>query len=87
MGNYALLCSYTLFIREHNKIIDCSEKHYLEGYKLISLFEEGEEFNNEIFRNNSLFLGTVASLGFGKLSKKLITYRASVKKVVFLFYN
>ncbi|MFK7979539.1 MAG: ATP/GTP-binding protein, partial [Saprospiraceae bacterium] len=61
-----------LFIRENNKIIDISEKHYLEGFKLISLIDEGDKFDNEIFRNNFLFLSTVASFGFGKLSKKLI---------------
>ena len=68
----------SLFIRENNKIIDINEKHYLEGYKLISLFEEGEEFDNEIFRNNSLFLSTVASFGFGKLSKKLINFVSNI---------
>ena len=67
-----------LFIRENNKIIESSEKHYLEGYKLISLFEKEEEFDNEIFRNNSLFLSTVASFGFGKLSKKLINFISSI---------
>ena len=60
-----------LFIREGKKIIELDKKNYNEGYKLVSLFDEEAE-ENEIFRNNSLFLSTLATFGFGKLSKDLI---------------
>lgn len=64
-----------LFIREHNKIIELSKTHYAEGHKLMSLLDDNE---NEIFRNNSLFLSSVASFGFGKLSKNLIQAISSI---------
>lgn len=60
----------TLFIRENNNLNKVSKKHYEEGHKLSTLF--GKNVENEIFRANSLFLTSVASFGFGKLSKNLI---------------
>ncbi len=59
-----------LFIRENNKLNKVNKRHFEEGHKLTTLFGKG--FENEIFRTNSLFLTSVASFGFGKLSKSLI---------------
>lgn len=65
------------FIREGQKIIEIDKTNFSEGNKLLSLFE-GEESDNEIFRNNSLFLSSLSSLGFGKLSKSLVEDIASI---------
>ncbi|MBV8251803.1 MAG: ATP-binding protein [Chitinophaga sp.] len=59
-----------LFIREEDKIITINQKHFEEGYKSMSLMD-GDN-NDQIFRNNSLFLSSLASFGFGKLSKRII---------------
>lgn len=60
-----------LFIREGKKIIELNETHFSEGAKLKTLFDN-EEGDNELFRENSLFLTSVASFGFGKKSKEII---------------
>lgn len=69
----------TLFIREKQKIIEISKTHYNEGAKIIDFFETyTEEGNkNEVFRPNSLFLSSVAALGYGKLSKNIIALTTS----------
>lgn len=66
-----------LFIREGQEIIEVDKTNYKEGFKLVSLFNE-EAGENEIFRNNSLFLSTLASFGFGKLSKELVNAISSI---------
>lgn len=66
-----------LFIREKNIITDIDKKNFSEGSKLVKLFDEENE-ENQIFRGNSLFLSTLASLGFGKLSKSLVDAIASI---------
>lgn len=65
------------FIRENQKIIEIDKTNFNEGHKLISLFDN-ESGENEIFRNNSLFLSSISSLGFGKLSKELVGSIASI---------
>jgi len=65
------------FIREQQEIIEIDKTNFKEGSKLISLFKE-ETDDNEIFRNNSLFLSSISSLGLGKLSKELINGIASI---------
>lgn len=65
------------FIRENQEIIEIDKTNFKEGHKLLSLFDDDSE-ENEIFRNNSLFLSSLASLGFGKLSKELINGIASI---------
>jgi len=62
-----------LFIRENNKILEINQKHFEEGFKLLSLMDDFKDSDDgEIFRKNSLFLSSLASFGFGKLSKKII---------------
>jgi len=56
------------FIREGDTIIEISEKHFEEGYKLVSF---------ELFRPNSLFLSAVSAMN-GKLSKQLTNSIASI---------
>lgn len=65
------------FIRDNQKIIELDKTNYSEGDKLMSLLEDDSD-DNEIFRNNSLFLSTLATFGFGKLSKQLIDSLASI---------
>lgn len=65
------------FIRENQKIIEVDKTNFSEGNKLMSLFEE-DASDNEIFRNNSLFLSSISSLGFGKLSKEIVDNIASI---------
>jgi len=56
------------FIRENNSIIDISEKHFEEGFKLVSY---------ELFRTNSLFLSVVSAMN-GKLSKQITNSISSI---------
>lgn len=65
-----------LFIREKNEITDISEKHFIEGHKLKTLFDENNG-ENEIFRNNSLFLSAVAAMN-GKISKQIVSEISSI---------
>jgi uncharacterized protein len=65
------------FIRENQKIIEIDKTNFSEGNKLMSLFDD-EPSDNEIFRNNSLFLSSISSLGFGKLSKLIVKNITSI---------
>ncbi len=65
------------FIRENQKIIEIDKTNFSEGNKLMSLFDD-EQSDNEIFRGNSLFLSSISSLGFGKLSKLIVNNIASI---------
>lgn len=65
------------FIRENQEIIEIDKTNFSEGNKLVSLFDDSST-DNEIFRNNSLFLSSISSLGFGKLSKQLTDNIASI---------
>ncbi len=65
------------FIREGNSILEISEKHFEEGSKLISLFNDADG-ENEVFRSNSLFLTAVAAMN-GKLSKQISNSITSIK--------
>lgn len=66
----------SLFIRENDKILEINQKNFEEGFKFISLLEDSSD--GEIFRSNSLFLSSLASFGFGKLSKKIIKEIGSI---------
>ncbi|AWG25842.1 AAA family ATPase [Flavobacterium kingsejongi] len=71
----------TLFIRENNKILEISKKYFTEGIKFVSLmedFSEEAEAEGGIFRDNSLFLSSLSSFGFGKISKKIIKEISSI---------
>ncbi len=65
------------FIRDNQKIIEIDKTNYSEAKKLMDLFDD-EPGENEIFRNNSLFLSSLSSLGFGKLSKELVDSIVSI---------
>ena len=65
------------FIRDNQEIIELDKTNYSEGNKLLSLLDDDSD-KNEIFRNNSLFLSTLATFGFGKLSKQLIDSFTSI---------
>lgn len=65
------------FIRDNQKIIELDKTNFSEGNKLLSLLDDDSDENN-VFRNNSLFLSTLATFGFGKLSKQLIDSLASI---------
>ena len=65
------------FIRENEKIIEIDKTNFSEGDKLISLMDNDLE-NNSVFRQNSLFLSTLATFGFGKLSKQIVDGIASI---------
>ncbi|WP_026838888.1 AAA family ATPase [Gillisia sp. JM1] len=66
------------FIRDNQQIIELDKTNYGEGDKLMTLLKDDESEDNEIFRSNSLFLSTLATFGFGKLSKQLIDSFASM---------
>jgi len=66
------------FIREKGDIIKIDKTNFKEGYKFRSLLADQ---GNEIFRKNSLFLSTLASFGFSKLSKKLINEITSIQVI------
>ncbi|MCT3846078.1 ATP-binding protein [Elizabethkingia anophelis] len=65
-----------LFIRENNNIIEVNKTHFDEGNKFISLMEDDDE--NTIFRPNSLFLTSLSSFGFGKISKQIVKGISSI---------
>ncbi len=60
----------TSFIREKQEIIALDKINFEEGYKLLNVLGEGQE--NQVYRNNALFLSTLVALGFGKISKLLV---------------
>ena len=65
------------FIRDNQEVIQLDKTNFSEGNKLLSLLDDDSD-ENEIFRNNSLFLSTLATFGFGKLSKQLVESLASI---------
>jgi AAA15 family ATPase/GTPase len=67
----------TLFIREGQEIIEVNNKHFEEGNKFISLLDFDDD-ENTIFRNNSLFLTSLSSFGFGKISKLIVKSISSI---------
>lgn len=66
------------FIRENQKVIELDKTNYSEGDRLMTLLEDFGTGENPIFRANSLFLSTLATFGFGRLSKQLIDSFASM---------
>lgn len=72
----------TLFIRENDKILEISKKYFTEGFKFKTLMDDfSEELDTEggIFRANSLFLSSLSSFGFGKISKKIMRALGSIE--------
>lgn len=67
----------TLFIREKQEILELNNKHFEEGSKFISLLDFDDD-ENTIFRNNSLFLTSLSSFGFGKMSKLIVKSISSI---------
>jgi len=66
----------SLFIREENQLIEINQTHFPEGQKSIDL--AGSDNGEQIFRSNSLFLTSLASFGFGKVSKRIIEAISSI---------
>mgnify|MGYP006430738981 CR=1 FL=1 len=64
------------FIRDGKEIVEIDKSNFREAHKLKTLLSDDDD--NEIFRNNSLLLSTLASFGFAKLSKQLIKSMTSV---------
>lgn len=63
-----------LFIREEDRIIEINQTHFSEGQKSMDLAGS----DGQIFRSNSLFLSSLGSFGFGKLSKQIIEVISSI---------
>jgi AAA15 family ATPase/GTPase len=59
-----------LFIREDKKVTTIDKLRFEEGNKLLNVLGEGEE--NQVYRDNTLFLSTLVALGFGKVSKSIL---------------
>lgn len=59
------------FIRDNQEIIEIDKTNFNEGNKFVEFFKNFSA-DNQIFRSNSLFLSTIASLGFGKLAKEIV---------------
>lgn len=59
-----------LFIREKNEIIEVNKVHFEEGNTLMSLM--GDKNDGQIFRSNSLYLSSLASFGFAKISNLIV---------------
>jgi AAA15 family ATPase/GTPase len=66
----------SLFIRDENELIEINQTHFPEGQKSIDL--AGGDGGGQIFRANSLFLTSLASFGFGKVSKRIIEAISSI---------
>lgn len=69
------------FIRENQELIQLDKSNFSEGEKLRTLLFDEEAGENEIFRDNSLLLSTLASFGFGKLSKQLIESLGTIRVI------
>lgn len=67
------------FIRENQELLQLDKTNFSEGEKLKVLLFGEEIGENQIFRDNSLFLSTLASFGFGKLSKQLIENLSTIR--------
>lgn len=65
------------YIRDNQKIIKLDKTNYPDGKNLITFIDLNTEINN-IYRDNSLLLSTLATFGFGKFSKQLIDSFASI---------
>ncbi len=59
------------FIRENQKIVKLDKTNFKDVNKLLAISDKNL-YIEEIYRNNSLFLSTLATFKFGKLSKQLI---------------
>lgn len=66
------------FIREGKEITHLDRTNFSEGEKIKTLLFDEDSDDNEIFRNNSLFLSTLATFGFAKLSKQLVKSITSI---------
>ncbi len=66
------------FIRKEREIIKLDKTNFAEGKKLKTLLFDDASGENQIFRDNSLFLSTLATFGFAKLSKQLVESITSV---------
>lgn len=60
------------FIRDGKEIVELDKTNFAEGDKFKTLLSDDQTEENEIFRDNSLFLSTLATFGFAKLSKHLV---------------
>ncbi len=70
------------FIRDNQQIIELDKTNFKEAHTLTLLAD-----NEEIFRDNSLFLSTLAKFGIAKLSKKLVEAITSIKVINGLGYK
>lgn len=64
------------FLRENEQILEINQTHFEEGQKAIDL--AGSDADSHIFRSNSLFLSSLASFGFGKVSKRIVNSISSI---------
>ncbi|MBN2729743.1 MAG: ATP-binding protein [Bacteroidales bacterium] len=58
------------FIRENDTLSSINKKNFPEGDMVMKLIDN--EIGNPIFRQNSLFLTSLAAFGMGKISKMLV---------------
>ena len=72
-----------LFLREGDQIVEINQRHFSEGQKSIDL--SGGE--GQIFRSNSLFLSSLSSFGFGKISKEIVKKISSILIISGLGHN
>lgn len=63
------------FIREGDKIIELNTSQFTDGKKLKSLYKGNV---GEIARHNSLFLTSITTFGFGKISRQIVEYLSSI---------
>jgi AAA15 family ATPase/GTPase len=64
------------FIRKNDALNSINKKNFPEGDMVMKLIDN--EKGNTIFRNNSLFLTTLAAFGVGKISKMLVNEIARI---------
>lgn len=67
-----------LFTREKFTISNVSKKHFAEVNLFLNLLGDDVK-GNEIFRDDSLLLSSLASFGFGKLSKRIVEAISSIQ--------
>ena len=64
-----------LFIRDGDAIVELNKTHFEDGVLYEKIFENSED---QIFTETSLFLTQLASVGIGKISKKIVQTISSI---------
>lgn len=69
-----------LFLRDGIKVIEVNKTSFVEGDMLLNLFDV-DKGDNDLYRNNSLVLTTLATFGIAKISAKILKAISSINVI------